>query len=51
MIEFFMEYIIFRFGVPRIFVTDNGSQFVGSNFEKTLTDIKTQHSKASVAYP
>lgn len=28
-IEFFMEFIVFRFGIPRIVVTDNGTQFVG----------------------
>ncbi|XP_074365325.1 uncharacterized protein LOC141706461 [Apium graveolens] len=26
MIEFFMEYMVFRFGVPRILVSDNGTQ-------------------------
>ncbi|XP_074373908.1 uncharacterized protein LOC141714278 [Apium graveolens] len=29
MIEFWMEYIVFRFGIPGIVVTDNGTQFVG----------------------
>lgn len=33
MIEFLMEYIVFRFGIPRITVTDNGTQFVGQKFE------------------
>lgn len=34
-IEFFMEFIVFRFGVPGVVVTDNGTQFVGSDFEKS----------------
>ncbi|XP_074347099.1 uncharacterized protein LOC141685922 [Apium graveolens] len=51
MIEFFMEYVVFRFGVPRISVSDNGTQFVGAQFEKVLSDLKIQHIKASVAYP
>lgn len=50
-IEFFMEHIVFRFGVPRILVTDNGSQFVGNGIEKTLQELKIQHIKASVVYP
>lgn len=37
-----MEYIVFGFGVPMIVVTD---------FEKTLNDLKVQHSKAPVSYP
>ncbi|XP_074374475.1 uncharacterized protein LOC141714879 [Apium graveolens] len=46
-----MESIVFRFGVPRIVVTDNGAQFVGSEIEKTFEQLQIQHSKASVAYP
>ncbi|XP_074359837.1 uncharacterized protein LOC141699941 [Apium graveolens] len=51
MIEFFMEYVVFQFGVPRILVSDNGTQFVGAQFEKALDDLKIQYIKASVAYP
>lgn len=50
-IKFFMEFIVFRFEVPRIIVTDNGSQFVGSDFKKTLNDLKIQHVKVSMSYP
>ena len=50
-IQFFMEYIVFRFGVPRVVVTDNGTQFVGEDFENTLNQLKVKHIKASVAYP
>ncbi|XP_074341944.1 uncharacterized protein LOC141679341 [Apium graveolens] len=51
MIEFFMEYVVFRFEIPRILVSDNGTQFIGAQFEKALSDLKIQHIKASVAYP
>ena len=50
-IHFFMEYIVFRFGVPRIIVTDNGSQFTGKDFEEALSQLKISHIKSSVAYP
>lgn len=46
-----MELIVFRFGIPRIVVTDNGSQFVGEDFSSTLKELKVKHFKASVAYP
>ena len=51
MIQFFMEFIVFRFGVPRIVVTDNGTQFTGKDFETTLTQLEIKHIKSSVAYP
>lgn len=51
MIEFFMEYIVFRLGIPRIVVTDNGTQFVGEDFPNALKELKIKHIKASVAYP
>lgn len=36
MVEFFMKFIVFRFGIPRIIVTGNGSQFVGEDFTNAL---------------
>lgn len=50
-IELFMEFIIFKFSIPRIVVTDNGTQFVGKGFEGTPNELKVKHLKASVAYP
>ncbi|WOG87731.1 hypothetical protein DCAR_0206962 [Daucus carota subsp. sativus] len=50
-IHFFMESIVFRFGVPRIIVTDNGSQFTGKDFEEALAQLKISHIKSLVAYP
>ncbi|XP_074327138.1 uncharacterized protein LOC141665055 [Apium graveolens] len=37
--------------VPRILISDNGTQFVGAQFGKALEELKIQHIKASVAYP
>ncbi|XP_074347503.1 uncharacterized protein LOC141686362 [Apium graveolens] len=50
-INFFMENIVYRFGVPRIMVKNNGTQFVGGDIERTFEQLKIQHFKASVAYP
>lgn len=50
-VEFLMESIIFRFGIPRIIVTDNGTQFVGETFTNALAQLKIKHIKSSVAYP
>ncbi|XP_017225028.1 uncharacterized protein LOC108201246 [Daucus carota subsp. sativus] len=50
-IHFFMEFIVFRFGVSRIVVTDNGSQFTGKDFESTLSQLEVKHTKSSLAYP
>lgn len=51
MVEFLMEFIIFRFGVPMIIVTDNGTQFIGETFIGALSQLKIKLIKASVAYP
>lgn len=51
MIEFFMEFVVFIFGVPRLMVTDNGTQFARKNFESTLHELDIKHVKTSVAYP
>lgn len=51
MVEFLTEFIIFQFAVPRIIITDNGTQFVGETFTGALSQLKIKHIKASVAYP
>lgn len=51
MIEFFMKFIVFCFGVPRTVVTDNGTQFVGDKFKAMLSELNIQNSKASITYP
>lgn len=35
-VHFFMESIVFRFGVPRTVVKNNGSQFTGKDFKEVL---------------
>ena len=45
MIEFLMEFIVFRFGVPQTIVTYNGTQFVGEDFENTLQELNIKHLK------
>ncbi|XP_074373855.1 uncharacterized protein LOC141714222 [Apium graveolens] len=47
----FMDLIIMRFGIPVILVSDNGPQFVGSDFEAYLKELRIKHKRASVAHP
>lgn len=42
---------MFRFGVPRILVIDNGTQIMGEKITKAMTDLQIKHIKAYVAYP
>nr|XP_017221119.1 PREDICTED: uncharacterized protein LOC108197890 [Daucus carota subsp. sativus] len=47
----FMDNILMRFGLPRVLVSDNGPQFIGSDFENYLAERGIKHKKSSVAYP
>ena len=47
----FMDNILMRFGIPRVLVSDNGPQFVGTDFENYLKERGIKHKKSSVAYP
>ncbi|XP_074323402.1 uncharacterized protein LOC141660323 [Apium graveolens] len=47
----FMENILMRFGIPRVLVSDNGPQFIGSEFESYLQERGIKYKKSSVAYP
>ncbi|XP_074360464.1 uncharacterized protein LOC141700650 [Apium graveolens] len=47
----FMDNILMRFGIPRVLVSDNGPQFVGSEFESYLQERGIKYLKSSVAYP
>ncbi|XP_063939916.1 uncharacterized protein LOC135148542 [Daucus carota subsp. sativus] len=47
----FMDNILIRFGLPRVLVSDNGPQFIGSDFESYLAERGIKHKKSSVAYP
>ncbi|XP_074327894.1 uncharacterized protein LOC141665810 [Apium graveolens] len=51
MSKVFYEHIVTRFGIPRILITDNGRQFIESEFEEYLTAYGIQHRRSSVAYP
>jgi transposase InsO family protein len=47
----FLQSIIYRFGVPRRVLTDNGTQFKGAKFVRCCTDFGIQHQPSSVAHP
>ncbi|XP_074346731.1 uncharacterized protein LOC141685537 [Apium graveolens] len=47
----FMDNILMRFRIPRVLVSDNGPQFVGSEFESYLQERGIKHMKSTVAYP
>ncbi|KAL8098862.1 hypothetical protein AgCh_031544 [Apium graveolens] len=47
----FVDAIVMRFGIPIVLISDNGSQFVGSDFEAYLKELGIRHKKASVAHP
>lgn len=40
-----------QFGIPKILLTDNGSNFVSSEFEEFLTTLNIEHRKSSIYYP
>jgi transposase InsO family protein len=46
----FLEIIIYRFGVPKIVLTDNGTQFKGVNFLRWCADFGIHHQPSSVAH-
>ncbi|XP_074371085.1 uncharacterized protein LOC141712157 [Apium graveolens] len=46
-----MDSIVMRFGIPVILVSDNGPQFVGSDFEAYLRELGIKHKRAFVAHP
>ena len=47
----FMDNILMRFGLPRVLVSNNGPQFIGSDFENYLKERGIKHNKSYVAYP
>ncbi|XP_074328033.1 uncharacterized protein LOC141665946 [Apium graveolens] len=46
----FMDSIVMRFGIPMVLISNNGPQFVGSDFEAYLKELGIKHQKASVAH-
>lgn len=46
-----MEHILFRFEVPGMVITDNGTQFASEDWKNALAELEIQHLKASITYP
>jgi transposase InsO family protein len=46
----FLQSIIYRFGVPRRVLTDNGTQFKGAKFSRCCTDFGIHHQASSTAH-
>jgi transposase InsO family protein len=50
-VDKFLQSIIYRFGMPRRFLTDNGTQFKGAKFLRYYVDFGIQHQPSSTAHP
>jgi hypothetical protein len=46
----FLQIIIYRFGVPKRVLTDNGTQFKGAKFLRCYADLEIHHQPSSVAH-
>jgi transposase InsO family protein len=46
-----LQSIIYRFGVPKWVLTDNGTQFKGAKFARCCTDFGINHQASSAAQP
>ncbi|XP_074322684.1 uncharacterized protein LOC141659611 [Apium graveolens] len=49
-VQFFWENVIYRFGIPRILVTDNGRQFDNAEFREYCDDNSVELCFTSVAH-
>jgi transposase InsO family protein len=47
----FLKSIIYRFGVPKRVITDNGTQFKGAKFLRCCVDFRIHHQSSSAAHP
>jgi hypothetical protein len=47
----FLQSIIYRFGVRKRVLTDNGTQFKGAKFSKCCADFGIDHQPSSAAHP
>jgi transposase InsO family protein len=47
----FLKSIIYRFGVPKRVLTDNGTQFKGAKFLRCCADFGIHHQPSSAAHP
>ncbi|GFS42838.1 hypothetical protein Acr_00g0081980 [Actinidia rufa] len=50
-IRFIRRNILSRFGIPRAFVSDNGTQFVGSKVKNLLEELKIEFYNSTPSYP
>ena len=51
MVSFLEKYVFLRFSVPRIIVTDNGSQFISHTFASLLQRYNIQHMRTAFYTP
>jgi len=49
--HFVWKNIVFRFGVPKRFISDNGTQFASQQLGKLCTDLNIKQVFASVEHP
>lgn len=49
--KFFWESVVLRFGIPRVLISDNGTQFVGKKFKAFLGELGIRHRTSSVGHP
>jgi transposase InsO family protein len=47
----FLQSIIYRFGVPKRVLMDNGTQFKGAKFLRCCADFEIHHQPLSTAHP
>jgi transposase InsO family protein len=50
MVKFF-EFIVYRYDVPNIIITDNGTNFTSGEFQEFTKQFSIKIKYASVAYP
>lgn len=50
-VKFVKEYVIYRFGIPKVMVSDNGTQFKGKKFLELMETYQIEHHTSYVAYP
>jgi transposase InsO family protein len=47
----FLQSIIYKFGVPKWVLTDNGTQFKGAKFVRCCTDFGINHQDSLATHP
>jgi transposase InsO family protein len=47
----FLQSIIYRFGIPRWDLTDNGTEFKGAKFVRCYADYGIHHQPSSATHP